>query len=742
MAYDAVFWREELDRYKKDYERFVTAGHKILKRYRDERKDTENTDARFNVFWSNVKTLKPAIYSRPPKVEVSRRFKDQNDVGRTAAIILERVIDYELRQYSDYHDAMSHSVDDRLLPGRGVAWVRYEPKIEAAEQPQISDDAETGEYETGEYDAESNGLAGEQPEPLERVTDERTPVDYVYWEDFAHLPSRTWDEVTWVARRVYMGKEEGLERFGDIFNEVPLTHSPDKKDDDDKLSTSILKKGVIWEIWCKSSRKVYWIAENFDKLLDGKDDPLKLECFFPCPKPIFATVTTNSLIPVADFKMYQDQADEIDDITGRIQHLTRALKVMGIYAADEPALTRLMKEGNDAVMVPVTNWPAFMEKGGLQNSIQFMPLGDVIAALQQLYAARESCKQVIYEVTGISDILRGASVASETATAQQIKSQFASIRLNDMKDDVARFARDLLRLKAEIICSKYQPEIILTVSGIANTPDAQFAPQAIALLKNEPLRNFMIDIQTDTLVELDEQGEKQSRVEFLTATGSFLEKAVQASTMAPDIVPLLMQMLLFGIRGFKAGREMEGVFEQASQQIQAKMQQAQGQPKPPSPDQMKAQLEQSKMQAQMQMEQQKAQMAMQSEQATQQLEQQKAQLALQTEQAKMQLEQMKAQQQIQIEQAKLEAEREIEILRIEHEKYKAQLDAETKVLVAQIGAASKPEPVAETETEQPEAPDVGGALTAALQGFQMALENMKAPRTVVRDVNGKIVGVQ
>jgi hypothetical protein len=630
MAYDAIFWRDELHRHKEDFRKFHEQGNKIVKRFRDERKDSANSDARFNIFWSNVKTLKPAVYSRPPKVEVSRRFKDQNDIGRTAAIILERVIDYELRQYSDYHTSLSNAVDDRLLPGRGVAWMRYEPKIETVEEPQITDDIESGGHESSDapYDQETNALAGEAPEPLERVTDERTVVDYVYWEDFAHLPARTWEEVTWVARRVYMAQEEGVERFGDIFKEVPLTHSPDK-DGEDKSTTEALKKAVVWEIWCKSSKKVYWIAEHFDKILDEKEDPLELEGFFPCPKPIYSTVTTNSLIPVADFKMYQDQADEIDDITGRIQHLTRALKVMGIYAADEPSLARLMKEGNDAVMVPVTNWPAFVEKGGLQGAVQFMPLGELVAALQQLYQARESCKQLIYETTGISDILRGASVASETATAQQIKSQFASIRLNDMKDDVSRFARDLLRMKAEIICSKYQPEIILTASGIAYTPDAQFAAEAIALLKNEPLRNFQIDIETDTLVQLDEQADKQSRIEFLTATGAFLDRAVKAAQVSPDIAPLMSQMLLFGVRGFKAGRELEGVIEQFTQQMQDKLKQPQQQQ--PNPDVLKLQAEQQKDQAEMQFK-------MQQAQAELQMTMQKHQAELQSQ---MQIETMK-----------------------------------------------------------------------------------------------------
>lgn len=733
MAYDALYWRDELKRYEEESRKFVEAGKKIIKRFRDERKESDNYESRFNILWSNVKTLKPAIYSRPPKVEVSRRFKDQNDVARVASMILERSIDFELKHYTDYHSSLSACVDDRLLPGRGVAWIRYEPKTEEVEEPSISEDSEIGE----EYNKETNGLAGE--EPLERIVEERTIVDYVYWQDFAHLPCRTWEEVTWVGRRVYMSAEEGKERFGSDFADVPLTHSPDEKGDE-KSSTKELKKAEVWEIWCKSSGKVYWIAANYEKLLDERDDPLELENFFPCPKPLFATMTTDNLVPVADFKLYQDQADEIDEITSRIKHLTKALKVMGVYAADEPSLSRLMKEGQDSVLIPVTNWPAFVEKGGIQGAIQLVPLNELVKALQQLYMSRESCKQMIYETTGLSDIIRGASQASETATAQQIKSQYASIRLNEMKDDVARFARDLLRMKAEIICSKYQPETILMMSGIANTPDGQqFAPQAIAMLKNEPLRNFAVEIDTDTLVQLDEQGEKQARVEFLTAAGGFLKEAVMAGQQAPQMTPLLLQMLLFGVRGFKVGRELEGSFEQLETQLKQQQQHPQQQQPDPA--------------------------AMQAQQDAQQAAQ-KAQMDMQVEQGKMQLEQMKMQQEAQAKQMEMQQAAQLAQQKQVFEEWKAKLDAETKIAVAQISAdnsmrlKSMEQSVEAASAEKNEAKqssvlqsllDQSNAnmqklLLAHSQG-QSAIVNTMAnqlnrPRQVIRDVNGKIQGVE
>jgi hypothetical protein len=660
-------WFDELKRYKKVSKKFVDRGRKINERYLDERSEQDTSESRFNILWSNVQTLKPAIFSRVPKPEVSRRFKDDSPIARTACEILERVLSYEITQYSDYQSALSNSVEDRLLPGRGVAWVRYEPNIETVEEPLISEDVESESLE-------ENGLAGQ--ESFEQITSELSPVDYVFWEDFSHSPARTWEEVTWVARRVYMAVEEGVERFGDDFRQVPLTHSPDKNQADTSFIKDEQNKAEVIELWHKPDKKVIWLAEGYQHILDERDDPLELQEFFPCPKPLYATTSTKSLVPVADFILYQDQAKEIDEITGRIRHLTKALQVKGFYAADEDALKRILSEGRDGDMIPIENWPSFADKGGIKGAVEYFPLGEIANVLIALYGAREAAKQVVYEVTGISDIIRGASVASETATAQNIKSQFASLRLSSMKNDVARFACDLLRIKAEVICSKYQPQTLVEVSGIMMTNDAQYVEQALQLLQSEPARNFQIDIESDTLVEIDERQDKQDRVEFLSAAGGFLEKAIQGAAQAPSLAPLMAEMLLFGVRGFKAGRGLEGAFEKAIQSMKTEQEQKAQQPPQPSPDQVK-------MQMQMEIEKGKgiADVAMKK---------QEHEFAMEIERGKGMVEaaqnQAAAQVQMQLEQMRLENELQIEQMRLEMEKYKADLDAQTQLEVANITA--------------------------------------------------------
>lgn len=636
-------WSTDLELAKKTDKDFLAAGRKIVKRYRDER-GLSDSARKYNILWSNVQTLAPAVYSKRPKAEVSRRFKDADPVGRTASEVLERALQFEIDHYSDFDSGLRNSVQDRLLPGRGVVWIRFEPAAdEGAPDAQVTDDA----------DAKSMGAY------------ECSPVDYVFWEDFRTSPARTWEEVSWVARLVYMSRDEGIKRFGDIFKDVPLSHEPIGIDEMKSNGSSPdqldrMKKAKVWEIWDKSEKTVYWHAEGAQEILDARPDPLELEGFFPCPKPLFASLTTDTLIPVADFRQYQDQAKEMDEITARIALLVKAVKVVGVYDASQTGVERMLAEGVDNQLIPVSTWAMFAEKGGLKGTVDFLPVDAVLQALVALYQARDQSKQVIYEITGLSDIIRGSSVASETATAQQIKSQFASLRLKHIQMDVARMASDILRMKAQIMCSLYRPEVLVAMSSMDTSKDAQYLPQAIELLRNDVVRSFRISVASDSMVELDEAQEKADRLEFLTAAGGFIREAVQAPA---DMAPLLGEMLMFGVRSFKAGQGMEASLEQF---ISASAEKAK-QPQEPQPDPAMLKI---------QADQQFQQMKLQSDQ---QAEQMRLQVDMQTESAKSQFA-------MQLEQMKAEQAQALEAARLEFDRWKAELEASTKVTVAEIQA--------------------------------------------------------
>jgi hypothetical protein len=672
---EAKRWKNELKQAKREDETWCKRGKKIVKRYRDDRTQSF-TSKRYNVLWSNIQTILPALYGRTPRAQVERRWKDKDPVARTAAVILERALQYEIDNSTDFDHSIKLAVMDRLLPGRGVNWVRFDSKsvetIESAEMEKPEGEYSDEGEEKPSYGEPSPEMYGGQPEK----NIETTPVDYVYWEDFRCTPARTWEEVTWCARRVYMSKDEVVKRFGEEFKDINLTHIPQGLDDMlksgfNKSDAEAMKKAEIWEIWDKTSECVYWVAEGEDKLLDHKNDPYGLDNFWPLPKPLFATQTTDTLVPVPDYVLYQDQADEIDKLTNRISLLIEAVKIVGVYDASQAGVQRMLTEGFDNQLIPVDSWAAFSEKGGVKGTIDFLPLDQTLQALNQCYASREQAKQVVYDVTGLSDIIRGSSVASETATAQQIKGQYASMRLKRMQMDVAQFASELLRIKAQLMCDLYSPENLIQMSGIMGTDDGQFAEQAIQLMKSEPARSFRIEVASDSLVEMDEASEKQSRTEFLSAFGSAMRDALPMVQQSPEMAPLIGEVLQFVVRTFKGGRSLESALETTIEKMNAPKE-----PQGPTPEQQQAQAQQQMEQAKMQQMQQVEQAKMQQ---AQQMEQMKAQTTAQVEQ-------FKAQQAIQLEQMKQQAE-------TERQAYKAQLDAQTKIQIAQMQTEASSKPV-------------------------------------------------
>ena len=719
--------------YENEFAKWQARVKKLVKRYRDDTRGSGgNETAKFNILWSNVQTLIPAVYAKLPKADVQRRFGDNDPVGRVASRLIERAVDFEIEHYSDFRSTMKYDVEDRFLGGRGTSWVRYEPHVAPIG---VEDDglSITSDIEAGEG----------APPPLEQVEYERAPVDYVHWKDFGHSQGRTWEEVTCVWRWVYMTREAIVERFGEeMARTIPTDQGPETLNAyrDSKRQYNLAK---ICELWDKESLKVYWFCKGMPHFIDVREDPLGVEGFFPCPKPLYATTTSDNLVPVPDFVLYQDQAMELDILSDRIDGLVKALRVRGVYDASQPALQRLMTEGDNNALIPVDKWAAFGEKGGLKGSIDLLPLDTIAQALLQCYQARSDIKSQIYEITGISDIIRGQSMASETATAQQIKGQYAGLRLRSLQEDVALYATEVIRLKAQVMCLHYQPQTILAYAAAEQMSDADKAliPQALQLIRDKPLRNFRIDIAADSLVQIDEAQEKQDRMQFLQAFGGFLQQALPVGQASPELIPVMMDLLKYGVQAFKAARPLEGSIDAAVEQLKMAAQQPRENPEAQRA-QMVAQAEQAKAQMMMQVEQAKLQQASQVEAMKAQNDQQ--------------LESLKQQFEAQLAQQKIAAEQQMA-------KYKADLDAATKIMVARISANPGLDiPALEQQQAVTERvmQDMGGEVRQAMQnlvalygqmassndenmrGVRSALSTLTAPKRIIRGPDGRAVGVE
>jgi hypothetical protein len=763
-------WYNTIAQYERTFKEWEGRSDKIVKRYRDEQRSRNNPTARFNILWSNVQTITPAIFARLPRPDVSRRFRDNDPIGRVASTMLERALEYEIEHYGDYASAMKQTVQDRLLGGRGTAWVRYEPHI-VGEMDGMGEGAPDDGWQVTEDIDEAETEGGIYRENQERIEYECAPVDYVNWRDFGLTVARTWEEVTAVWRKVYMGRPALVERFGEeLGGKIPLDTKPETSKTFNEKMGEGAKEAVIYEIWDKTTGQVLWLSKSMGKILDVRDDPLQLENFWPCPKPMFSTLTTDSLIPVPDFVLYQDQARQLDTLADRIDGFIQALKVRGVYDAAEPSLSRLFTEGENNALLPIKNYGAFSEKGGMAGAINLVDIKPIADGLQMAYTAMDQVKGQIYEIMGIADIQRGQTDPNETLGAQIIKSNNASGRLKTMQHDVVNFATALLQIKAQIICQHFTDDTILKISGAMqlSPQDQALIPQALQLLKDEPAKNFRIEVTTDSMIYQDEEQEKQDRMQFLQAMGGFLQQAIPAAQATPEITPMMMEMLKFGVTAFKAGKGLEGLIDETADKFRLQAKAMEGQPKPPSPEmqklQMQSQMEQAKMQAQsqakqaemqaqMQMEQQKMQMQMELEKAKQEYQAQENQLKFQLEEQRnamdrdmeMRSQQMKMEMEAKVAQMKMMTERNTQVLL-------AHINNGAKIEVARIGSDDSDGAMAyANEQDMAQAMEnpmktVADAINQNSNQMAMMLGEMmnklNQPKTVIRGQDGKIVGVQ
>lgn len=639
---DAKFWHLQLDLSERDHKNFIENGREIVKRYKSEERRNKN-NRRINILYSNTETLKAAIYARQAKPDVRRRFSDQDPIGRQVAEVIERALSY-CNDYTEDEDPISSAIDDYLLPGRGVVRIDYEPTIQEGQ-----------------------------------LVDQELTERYWYWEDFRHEPARRWSKINWIGFRWLMSRDDLIQNFGDkVGNTVPLGWTPDLDQAGKQKIPDAFKRAEVWEIWDKTKRQRVWVVKGYPNVLRTDDDPYGLSDFYPVARPLQATVANDTFIPEPELSSYKDQADGLDEIENRIDKLTRALKRRGVYDDTIKELNRLANAA-DNQFIPVKNYTELMQKGGLKEVFQSEDITMLANVLKELHVQRDLRVQAIYEITGISDIFRGATDPNETLGAQEMKANYGGARLKKRQDKIQKWIRDTLRIKAELLAEHFEPQKLQEMTGITIIPPqpqmpqppqlqpgmppeamqqaqqqyqaavqqvqqqyqqaVQAGQQIIKTLRSDKLRSYRVDIETDSTIFEDAQAEKQSRTELLTAMSQFVEVWFPIIQAQPALLQLAFEMLSVGVRAFKPGRMLEDVLEQTKVKLEQAAQQAAANPKPPDPkvqaEQIKAQAEMQRANIKAQTDQQKAQLDMQAAQQKHQMEMEKLQADLMAQRAEI-----------------------------------------------------------------------------------------------------------
>lgn len=242
-------------------------------------------------------------------------------------------------------------------------------------------------------------------------------------------------------------------------------------------------------------------------------------------------------------------------------------------------------------------------------------------------------------------------------------------------------------------------------------------PQALEMLRNDLKRSFGIDIETDSTIQPDEQAEKEARVEMLTGVTGFMQQALPAAQLAPELVPMIGEFLLFTVRTFKAGRQLEATIEEMVDQARNNPPQPKEDPQVAA-DKAKLELEAKKAQQDGQIRQaemqQKAQLAEREFQLKAQMAEKEFALKERQMMVDAQLKQQSAANDMQLKQRDADANAQIK-------RQTAENDMQVKRETAQ--AAKKPQ-VALQMTDDKQFQELRGELSASTKGVQAAVQAM------------------
>jgi len=616
------FWSKQLALAHKKEEKFRKKANEIYRLYRDDRGQNELEDFRFNILWANTETQRPALFSSTPVPDVRRRISrhfDQlqnEEISKFSSIMIERSLEFMLDPGNglNFEPFGQKCVSDFLLPGRAVAKVDYVPTIgntkRRVDLEEVEGRIEENGKEVVDFERDDKGffrLEDEEDVVWEEVTFTRYSHNMFRMDPSADC----WEDVDWVAFGTLMTRTsiDNQPEFEADATKVPLNFNlsgEQLKDAEKKENKG--KFALVWQIWSKPDKKVYPVVEGMDVFLDsgkeegGTDDPLNLQNFFPCPEPAYALPDPETLIPTPEFRLYQDQAREIDRMTARIAALITMLKAVGIYAGEDKAVVSKIKDAVDGDLIPVADWRAMLEKGGISGVIDWLPINDIRNVVQTLIAERADLIRQVFELTGISDIQRGATDARETKGAQVIKANFATRRLLPKQQAIQRFFRDLYRMAGELIVEKFDPRMIAAMTALPleteepqqaeGQPPQQKQPSIrdiLPIMRQDALRSFRVDIETDSTVAVDDQREKEGIAEFISAISRMFTSLGPLIQAAPGAAPAVGAIILEAAKRFKFSREVE---DQLRQVIQSSQQQQQQDPEA----QAKAQEAQAKQQ--------------------------------------------------------------------------------------------------------------------------------------------------
>lgn len=565
---DFLYWKQQIETAKSNLKNYFKDAETCEKAY-------HNTDMNYNVFYSNVEILNANLCISNPKPDIQRRFlkrleknKLKSNTYAMVAKVLNGAVEF-VSDVSDLDEQLSIAVKNSVINGRGILWLDYEPTIET--------------NELGE----------------EYVSDREIRIESLNPQEFLYSSAEKEKDIWWVARRHLLSREDIKRRFNYSPTEPELQF---KQEDETQL-----KRGEVWEIWDKNSRKRAFIllSDVRQKFLEVVDDPYKLDGFFPCDTLEFVT---NYTTPIPEYMIYRKQADLLEVVCKKAAQVEDEVKYVTLIGSQDKGIAQRITaaQNGDVLSIPTDNMV-----GAAESLIATTPVDKAILLLEHLQVEKEKLKQNIYDITGISDIMRGATDSQETATAQKIKGLFGSLRFQTRQKKVQNFRKNIYKLIAEIIAEHYDEQtlsemtctylptdedkmniVLAQKQGLASQDQLNELTEptwgdVMYILRNDKLRNYTVDIET-VATAFDDLEQQNAAIKDLT--NLYLSMVQYSDSLSPatlkGFIPLIKMNLSSVKMSSAVGNQLEEAIESAYKEAEEEAQVQQ-----PNPDLMKIQSE-------------------------------------------------------------------------------------------------------------------------------------------------------
>ena len=633
-------WVKKIKQARKDEKSYRDKGKSLWDKYSSGVKG-DSKDV-VNIFNPTIDIMLSALFSTMPKPDIRRRFakkQEENDkkdaLYRSMATVADYAIQYNFDRQRIQEEFESVFLDG-FITGRGVGQVVYD-------------------YDTTEEKMQDgSGKVISITTPKDQVF----KTEHVDYQDFVQEKAKKQKDVTWMGRMHLFTKKELVEEFDiseEAVEQVEFSYSLYADDGTGKDDKGDAKYAQVWEIWDKEKKERLYICESYE---DGEPlrvdkDPMELDGFFPFS--VFKTIDNGKdTMPTAEYCIYEDLNKQLQRLNARSMRLTNNnIKYVTVASNADEKLQAKIKNARDGDVIGVPQAPNL----AAAQQVGAIPIMEAMAVKDKLDQDSQRIIDQIWEITGVSDIMRGSSQVGETATAQRAKGVFGTLRIQNRQKGVQLFIRETFRKMSECVCQYATIEELKNITclqllsnqekeqlqfGLSTgqvQPNEQIQQLMIdptweevkAGLTDDRMRGYTIDVESTATV-FDNVEEERVQINALTANVvDMLLKTSDLIARSPATADLMEQLTLANLSTFKIGRSytdnVKTLFTKIKQELSA--------PQQPNPA---LEQEMATKQADMAIKQQKAQVDVQKAQ----LDKQKAMIDAKYKQDTLELDRQKA----------------------------------------------------------------------------------------------------